>query len=94
MIKSNMKLAVYDTYAFSKKGDIIHFDVLLPSGENKEKALIYANTFLKKISEEGASLKIDRCNYCHIESAKPSVKKLVEADGHYILQMEGCPNPK
>ena len=33
-----MKIDVYDTYATSKNGNIMHFDVFIPNGENGDKA--------------------------------------------------------
>ena len=44
-----MEIDVYDTFASSKKGNTIHFDVLLPSGGNKDDASKYAKVFLEKL---------------------------------------------
>jgi len=87
-----MKIDVHDTYATSKNGNTIHFDVLLPHGSSKETALRYARQFLDTIGESLESLKSERCNFCHTESANPAVAESIERTGHYILQMEGCPN--
>ena len=43
-----MEIDVYDTFASSKKGNTIHFDVLLTSGGKKENASKYARVFLEK----------------------------------------------
>ena len=43
-----MEIDVYDTFTISKKGNVIHFDVLLPSRGNKDDASKYAKVFLKK----------------------------------------------
>lgn len=88
-----MQIDVYDTYATSKKGHIIHFDVFLPEGEGKEKALRYAHAFLADIGESADALKQERCNFCHSQSANDEVEKQIEQSGYFILQMEGCPNP-
>ena len=88
-----MKIDVYDTYATSKSGKTIHFDVLLASGGSKKTALEYAHAFLKSIGEEEKALKSERCSFCHTESAHPVVETEIAKSGHYILQMEGCPNP-
>ena len=87
-----MNIDVYDTYATSKTGKMIHFDVFLPSGESKEKALYYAKMFLVSIGETAESLKSERCIFCHTESAHSSIEVVIAQSGHYILQMEGCPN--
>ena len=44
-----MEIDVYDTFASSKKGNTIHFDVLLPSGGKKEDASKYARVSLEKL---------------------------------------------
>ncbi len=88
-----MRIDVYDTYATSKKGHTIHFDVFLPHGSSKETALRYARQFLDAIGESSEKLKSERCNFCHTESANPTVAESIERGGCYILQMEGCPNP-
>lgn len=88
-----MQIDVYDTYASSKKGHTIHFDVFLAHGGNKESALHYARHFLESIGESSENLKSERCNFCHTESANPAIAESIERDGCYILQMEGCPNP-
>ncbi len=88
-----MKIDVYDTYANSKNGHIIHFDVLIPSGEGKEKAVKFAGEFLKTIGESANALKQERCNFCHSESANDEIQNSIEKQGYFILQMEGCPKP-
>ncbi|MFM9865799.1 MAG: DUF2024 family protein [Micropepsaceae bacterium] len=88
-----MKIDVYDTYATSRAGKTIHFDVFLPTGGNKETALRHAYAFLKSIGELADALKSERCNFCHSEQANPVVEAEIAKSGHYILQMEGCPNP-
>lgn len=88
-----MKIDVYDTYATSKTGKTIHFDVLLPNGEVKEKAVAFARKFLEEIGESADSLKQERCNFCHSENANIHLKEYIDQHGHYILQMENCPTP-
>lgn len=88
-----MKIDVYDTYATSKEGKTIHFDVFLPTGGDQETALDFAKVFLKTIDESADAVTSERCNFCHSEAASPLVKQTIKEQGHYILQMEGCPNP-
>lgn len=88
-----MKIDVYDTYATSKTGKTIHFDVFLPNGGSKETAVQYARAFLESIGEAADALKFERCSFCHSEPAPPVVEAEIVKSGYYILQMEGCPNP-
>ena len=88
--KIPMEIDVYDTFASSKKGNTIHFDVLLPSGGKKEDASIYARLFLEKIGESAEAL--DSCKFCHSEKADVEVEKQIQSDGYYIVRIEGCPD--
>ena len=85
--------SVYDTYATSKKGIKIHFDVMLPIGGNEGNASSYAQDFIKRIDESTDSIKLDSCKFCHTEEAKTNVSEKVEKDGYCIVPIENCPNP-
>lgn len=88
-----MKVDVYDTYAKSKTGQTIHFDVLLASPSEPSTAYEYALNWLSELEEDGAELHQSRCNFCHSENASETVIADIESKGFHILQMEGCPNP-
>ena len=85
-----MEIDVYDTFASSKKGNTIHFDVLLTSGGKKENASKYARVFLEKIGEAAEAL--DSFIFCHSEKADAEVEKQIQSDGHYIVPIDGCPD--
>ncbi|PJB71360.1 MAG: DUF2024 domain-containing protein [Alphaproteobacteria bacterium CG_4_9_14_3_um_filter_47_13] len=87
-----MKIDVYDTYATSKNGNIMHFDVFIPNGENGDKAFQYAKIWLSDIGQNADDLDQARCRFCHSEMANPEIEREIKAQGYYILQMEGCPN--
>lgn len=87
-----MKIDVFDTYAFASTGQVLHFDVLMQSGTSKEQALIYAERYLASIGVERAQLQSMRCDFCHTEAANEAIASAINADQHYILPMEGCPN--
>ena len=87
-----MKIDVFDSYAQTNDGQIMHFDVFVKSGTAKEQALLYGREWLKSIGETSASLDQSRCNFCHSQIANPAVQQAVKADGFYILEMEGCPS--
>ncbi len=88
-----MKIDVYDTYAKSKDGHVIHFDVLVAQGTDADVAYGYAKAWLNSIGENGESLEQNRCRFCHSENAHPEIEKTVNGQGYFILQMEGCPSP-
>ncbi len=88
-----MKVDIYDTYARSAEGLIIHFDVLVESGTPHDKAYQFAKEWLTEIGENPEKLDQSRCNYCHSGEANPEIKESIGKKEYYILQMEGCPNP-
>ncbi len=88
-----MIIDVYDTYSKLENGSIIHFDVLLPGGSTKETAIKFAREFLQEIGAPVEMLKQERCNFCHSQDAPGEIKSFIEKHGHFILQMEGCPQP-
>ena len=85
-----MEIDVYDTFASSKIGNTNHFDVLLPSGGKKEDASKYARVFLEKIGEAADAL--DSCKFCHSERADVEIEQQIQSNGHYIVQIDGCPD--
>lgn len=88
-----MKIDVFDSYAKSKSGHLMHFDVLVRSGTSQETAFEYGQSWLVEIGEEATGLEINRCNFCHTEQAAPFVENSIAEKGYFILQMQGCPEP-
>ena len=88
-----MQVSVFDTYATSKTGETIHFDVLVPTDASPEKAYDFAVEWLKVTGLASADLQQSRCNFCHIEQAGETVASDIHSNGYSIIQMEGCPNP-
>ena len=84
-----MEIDVYDTFASSKKGNTIHFELLLPSGGKKDDDSKYARVFLEKIGESSEA--IDSCKFCHSEKADAEVEKHLKPNRYYIVQIDGCP---
>jgi len=88
-----MEIDVYDTYAKSRDGSVLHFDVFVKRGADKDLAFKYAKAWLLDIGEDSEGLDQSRCRFCHFQPASTDVQKAIEKEEHYILQMEGCPNP-
>lgn len=86
-----MEVDVYDTYAKSHEGRVLHFDVLVPRGVSGDKALFFAKKWLEEIGENAEGLDQSRCQFCHSEKAHIRVEKDIQNQGYHILQMEGCP---
>lgn len=85
-----MDIDVYDTYARTAEGKVLHFDILLPCGEDAS-AMQYANDWLQCIGIPQGTVRLDKCNYCHTENATADVVQHILQYGYFIIQMEGCP---
>lgn len=85
-----MRVAVYDTYARSGDGNILHFDVLVPEHTDTMRAYEYAKRYAESI-DPTCELKQARCNFCHVEQASDSVVHEITTAGHSIIPLEGCP---
>ncbi|BBA33204.1 uncharacterized protein sS8_1242 [Methylocaldum marinum] len=85
------QIHVFDTYARSASGKIMHFDVVLPEND-PAKALQYARDWLRSIGEEDAVVNAENCAYCHSEPDAPhEMQKDIEKQGYSIFKLEGCP---
>lgn len=81
---------VYDTYAKTAKGKIMHFDVVLDE-KNQDKAMTYAKEWLALIGEPDAIVNQTNCMFCHSTEAPPELRKLIDKQGYAIYKLEGCP---
>lgn len=85
-------IEVYDTYAQTSDGNLIHFDVLVKPGMSKNQINQFAEEYIQSISQAtDITLKIARCNYCHSAPGNEEIDQAIESHGHYILPLEGCP---
>ena len=86
-----MKIAVWDTYVTRVDGKIMHFDILVSNEiKNDDRIYEYGNTYLKSKPFETGSLTSKECQFCHIEDATDSIKKQIQFQGYYIIEMENC----
>ncbi|HYE35233.1 DUF2024 family protein [Methylocaldum sp.] len=85
------QIYVFDTYARSASGKIMHFDVVLPEND-PAKALQYAHDWLRSIGEEDAVVNAENCAYCHSEAHAPAeMQREIETLGYAVFKLEGCP---
>ncbi|HMX41278.1 MAG TPA: DUF2024 family protein [Saprospiraceae bacterium] len=86
-----LKVSVYDTYVPKKQGGVMHFDILVDSGEKDlEKIYGYGRDYLRSKGQEGQPLTSKQCRFCHVENAKGPIEDSIKAKGYYIIEMEGC----
>lgn len=88
-----MNIAVFDTYATTHNGAVLHFDVLVPLG-SEPRAEEFARQWLAQIGLAHDAAELQTCRYCHNEIPQPGVLSHLLEHEYYILQMEGCPDPE
>jgi hypothetical protein len=81
---------VYDTYAKSSSGRIMHFDVVLDE-QDQNKALSYAKAWLTSIGHPEATVTQENCSFCHSTEAPTAMRKQIDELGYAIYKLEGCP---
>lgn len=81
---------VFDTYAKTAKGRIMHFDVVL---DNKDpvQAINFAKEWLAGIGEADAIVNQTNCVFCHSAEAPTEIREEINEKGYAILKLEGCP---
>ena len=81
---------VFDTYAKTGKGKILHFDVVIDE-QDPQKALNYAKEWLKTIDEKEATVTSENCFFCHSAEAPYELRQQINEQGYAIYKLEGCP---
>jgi hypothetical protein len=81
---------VYDTYAKTASGRIMHFDVVLDI-QDQDKALRYAKEWLATIGHADAIVTQENCAFCHSAKAPLELRKQIDSHGYAIVKLEGCP---
>lgn len=86
-----MEVAIWDTYVKKKDGTVMHFDILAPSAL-RDTTVIHAfgREYLRSKGQEGQSLTAKECRFCHVESMRPQWEALIQEQGYFIIEMEGC----
>jgi hypothetical protein len=81
---------VFDTYAKTGRGRIIHFDVIIDE-QDAEKALQCAKDWLQSIGENDAEVSAKSCCFCHSAEAPEHLRREIDQRGYAIFKLEGCP---
>ena len=80
---------IFDTYAKTSKGKIMHFDVVLDD-KDADKALAYAQLWLQSIGEEQAVVTQENCVFCHSVEVTTDLRVQIDEQGYAIYKLEGC----
>ncbi|SJM92667.1 conserved hypothetical protein [Crenothrix polyspora] len=81
---------VFDTYAKTAQGRIMHFDVVLDEKDSTE-ALNYAKAWLETLGIQDAVVTQENCLFCHSAEAPAELRKQIDSQGYAIYKLEGCP---
>lgn len=81
---------VFDTYAKTAQGRIMHFDVVMDE-QDAAKALIYAKAWLHSIGAHDVLVTQENCLFCHSAEAPPELRQQIDSQGYGIYKLEGCP---
>lgn len=82
---------VFDTYARTAAGRILHFDVVLKD-KDPPQALAAARAWLASIGEPNAEVNAENCVFCHsLTSVPEDMRDALETQGYAIYKLEGCP---
>jgi hypothetical protein len=81
---------VFDTYAKTAQGKIMHFDVVIDENDNT-KALACAKKWLCDMGYEDAVVTQENCLFCHSTQAPPELREQIDNQGYAIYKLEGCP---
>ena len=82
---------VFDTYAKTSKGKIMHFDVVLDD-KDADKALTYAQLWLQSIGEELATVTQENCVFCHSVEVTADLRMQIDEKGYAIYKIRRLPN--
>lgn len=86
-----MKVSVWDTYVKRDDGNIMHFDILVPSTITDESKIFgYGNLYLDSKPFKTRKLSTKECEFCHIEQATNKIVNDIEMNGFSIIEMENC----
>lgn len=86
-----MKIAVWDTYVNKDNGEIMHFDILVPSNITDAQTIFnFGMHYLKTKPFKTNQLTANECRLCHIDQATAEIIADVEKKGYSIIEMENC----
>lgn len=86
-----MNCDVFDTYVTRPDGQMIHFDVIVPTGTEQAAAVAFGQAYLAGMGVTDSAVTADLCRFCHVEQATPEIAQAIAEQGCFILAMEGCP---
>lgn len=85
-----MQVSVFDTYVTKRDGNIMHFDIIVPTNTAEKLVYAFGAQYLKKKGQEGQEINSKQCQFCHVEHLQSYMEDDIRQQGYYILEMQGC----
>ena len=86
-----MKVAIWDTYVTRIDGNVMHFDIVVPSElKDEQKIFTFGKEYLQSKNQTSQTLEATECQFCHIETANDDMVESIKQKGYYIIEMENC----
>ncbi|MEO9477417.1 MAG: DUF2024 family protein [Cyclobacteriaceae bacterium] len=86
------KVAVWDTYVKRQNGNVMHFDILTDSDNLNTAAIFeYGKAYITAKGEPEGIIDSEHCQFCHVEEVTSEIKKAINQQGYYILELEEIP---
>jgi len=86
-----MEVSVWDTYVPRDNGQLMHFDILVPSEITDEATIFgYGKLYLETKPFRTGQLSAKECRFCHMERATAQITDAIEQVGFHIIEMENC----
>ena len=87
---NHMQVSVFDTYVKKRDGNIMHFDIIVPTNTQVTSVYTYGAQYLKKKGQEGQEINSKQCQFCHVEHLQSYMEDDIKRHGYFILEMQGC----
>ena len=81
---------VYDTFAKTSKGKLMHFNVVIDES-NQQIAIACALAWLTSLGFDEAIVTPENCYFLHSLDAPGAIRQQLDAQGYAIYPLEGCP---
>jgi hypothetical protein len=85
-----MKVSVFDTYVTKRDGNVMHFDIIVPTMTQETLVYGFGAEYLKTKGQEGQEINSKQCQFCHVEHLQDYMEADINRKGYYILEMQGC----
>lgn len=86
-----MEVSVYDTIYKRDNGELLKFDIIVPSSfKNLAKIYEYGNNVLKEENIIASNLiSADECNFCHMDVASEKINFDISKKGYSVFKHWG-----